>query len=519
MLEVITLGSFLFAGSDCIASSLSTSSQHKLFANAQHRNLVTTPCRAEPSDITLCYLSSFFLAMEENDAIATMQLTSRNRTTQATSPSSAASTTSPSPSPSPVAPLLYNKSSSPSSHDDGNHRYHKAARPNIISTKSVASTILVRIWHQWRLLKTPNKMATAIVAILLLEYFLLGVWDYTFRRVGVVTDNSNNNIPKSTEEDFAVVINTYQRPDMLRQAVQHYAGNCGTKYRVGQVFVVWAEQGVSVPSPESFFDEKSAIRKNNLSTRASVEVLQVSKDSLNSRFEPIPQLITTSVFMVDDDIRVACPDLLLGFQAWKENPDAMVGYYPRLSSPPMVRGKGASTAQSELVYHAWPIVFWRQEINFVLTKASFLHSKYLALYTNDDTFPKEIKDHVDKHMNCEDIAMSMLVANYTRYQSSLQQQPNKNEQPPLPARPIYVEGTVSDRGLFGGISTGSGHMTTRSDCLTQLTAIFESKGWGSPFDHTFDLGDSSYIHHAPGFWWQAKPSNIFEWMAFANTFT
>ncbi|KAL3910551.1 MAG: hypothetical protein SGILL_007650, partial [Bacillariaceae sp.] len=322
------------------------------------------------------------------------------------------------------------------------------------------------------------------------------------------------------ESTFAVVINTYKRPDRLRLAVQHYADTCGKRYGVGQVFVVWAEQNVQVPEPDSFFDgnmRRSKSDNNTHKNRSSVHVLQVS-NSLNSRFEPIAQMDTTAVFMVDDDIRVACPSLSLGFNAWNQQPDSMVGYYPRLSSPP-VRGSQNTHVNSQppLVYHAWPIVYWRQKFNFVLTKASFLHSKYLKLYTDDETFPKEIKDHVDKHMNCEDIAMSMLVANYTKYQSSLQNK--KANSVSLPARPIYVEGRVSDAGLFGGISTGSGHMLTRSDCLTQLTAIFQSKGWDAPFDHQFRLAESSFVRHAPGFWWQMRPSNFFEWFAFANTFT
>lgn len=485
--------------------------------------------------------------MEEEDAIVAkikMKLTSRNRTphhpSSGNSPHAAASPNTPSPvSPSQVDPLLYTKSSSVSSFDEynndndvdnDNHRYYKRQR-NKPSYAFAAIQCVHRIWYQWKLAKTPSKIATAILFILGIQHVLFGIWDQCFYRIGIVENsNSNKDHLKSTEEHFAVVINTYKRPDMLRQAVLHYADTCGKKYNVGQVFVVWAEQGVQVPTPDSFFDNhkttslrtagSTATTTTTTTNRATVEVLQVSKDSLNSRFEPIPQLTTTAVFMVDDDIRVACPSLLMGFQAWKDHPQSMAGYYPRLSSPPIFdhpsHDDAATSNNRNLVYHAWPVVYWRQKLNFVLTKASFLHSKYLALYTNDDTFPREIKDHVDQHMNCEDIAMAMLVANYTKYQSSIE---NQKDSPALPVRPIYVEGKVSDLGLFGGISTGSGHMTTRSDCLTQLTAIFESKGWGSPLDRDFDLGTSSHIRHAPGFWWQSKPSNFFEWLAFANTFT
>jgi hypothetical protein len=458
-----------------------------------------------------------------------MKLTSRNRAHHLPSPNSPPAVSSlpsstPIVLPSPVDQLSFTKSpscvASEGNHDnrdDKDSHYHKFSRQSKphLSLMHFAQ----RLWYQWKLLKTYSKIVAALIYILLLQHLVLRLWDRCFYRTGILDSRSSNS--KSTEEYFAVVINTYKRPDMLRQAVQHYADTCGKKYKVGQVFVVWAQQGVQVPTPQSFFDDNKSLRTGSMTGGTLVEVLQVSKDSLNSRFEPIPQLTTTSVFMVDDDIRVACPSLLLGFQAWKENPDSMAGYYPRLSAPPISQSKDAkSTTKNKLIYHTWPVVYWRQKLNFVLTKASFLHSKYLSLYTNDETYPREIKDHVDRHMNCEDIAMSMLVANYTKHQYALLNKKKDNvDSQSLASPPVYVEGKVSDWGLFGGISTGSGHMLTRSDCLTQLTAIFESKGWGSPLQQDYDLGQSSYVRHAPGFWWQSKPSNFFEWLSFANILT
>lgn len=47
----------------------------------------------------------------------------------------------------------------------------------------------------------------------------------------------------------------------------------------------------------------------------------------------------------------------------------------------------------------------------VLTGAAFLHKYWSYLYTKE--MPTDIKDWVDDHMNCEDIAMNFLVANVT----------------------------------------------------------------------------------------------------------
>jgi hypothetical protein len=382
-------------------------------------------------------------------------------------------------------------------------------------TSNVLAGCIGRLKYQWSLLSPTSKVASVAVLVYFLQHVLLGIWDQRFHQIGGAAAAASF---ESKEQSFAVVINTYKRPDRLREAVQHYANTCGRRAGVSQVFIVWCEPGATVPDPQSFFDDNNNnnnIRSSsfnqqqtNTKNRAQVQILQKA-NSLNSRFEPIDALQSTSVFMVDDDVRVSCPTLLLAFDAWKAHPDTMVGYYPRLASPPLKRitPDTTTTTTTELVYHPWPIVFWRHSFNFVLTKASFLHSKYLDLYTHQ--YIQSIKDHVDQHMNCEDIAMSMLVANYTKSRSPRG----------TPDSPIYVEGSVIDRGIIGGISSGTGHMSTRSECLTKLTAIFKDHGWGSPLEYQVPLGENSWIQHAPGFWWQYRPSSFFEWLAFANTFT
>jgi Glycosyl transferase family 64 domain len=224
-----------------------------------------------------------------------------------------------------------------------------------------------------------------------------------------------------------------------------------------------------------------------------------------------------AVFMVDDDIRVDCVSLQLGAAAWYQHPTAMVGYYPRLAA--QAKGKNKRTS---LVYMGWPGVFLRQEMNFILpTKAAFLNKQYMELYFDPALHPIAVLQYVDKHFNCEDVAMSMLILNYTKYQSVVVGDSGSYT---LPV--VYVEGFVSDQGLFGGISTGTRHFVQRSQCLNDLTNIYLQQGWPAPFSPTdgpgqilsVSLRESSYIRHFPGFWWQARPSNIFEWFALQNIF-
>lgn len=304
------------------------------------------------------------------------------------------------------------------------------------SSRSKPGNLLyVRLQNQWSLIPKSTRIFLSIIGIVIAIQVAIRLYDLAFYQIG---DGGQSEL--NPGEYFAVAINTYKRPDRLRNAVQHYADACGKKAGVGQVFIIWAEQGVTIPSVSSFFDSNLRSSDAALENRAYVKVLQKAKDSLNSRFEPIEELKHDAVFMVDDDIRVDCSSLANGFHAWRKHPSSMVGYYPRLASPPL-----SDQTSSSLIYHTWPIVYLRHQFNFVLTKASFLHAKYLTLYTGKD-FPQEVRDHVDKHKNCEDIAMSMLVANYTTYTNG------------KPTYPIYVEGNVDDTGLvsdnlFGPCST------------------------------------------------------------------
>lgn len=307
------------------------------------------------------------------------------------------------------------------------------------------------------------------------------------------------NFPLHGPPYFAVVINTYKRPDMLRGAVQHYANTCGKDYGVASIFVVWAEVGKDPPTPDDLLADSSSLRKSKVGKTKNIHpkitILPVEKDSLNSRFLPIQELSEESVFVVDDDVRVDCPSLLAGFKAWQMEPSSMVGYYPRLASPPLF----AKSADGKMVYHTWPLVYLRNKFNMILTKACFLHRRYLDLYSSG-THPQEIKDYVDVHKNCEDVAMALLVANVTKTDKSF---------------PVYVQGSVSDLGLFNGISTGVGHFGTRSECLTDLTKIYAKNGWDYPLVDVPLSTRSRFL----GFLSRAKPSNFFEWLALGNTLT
>ncbi|GAX21138.1 hypothetical protein FisN_1Lh186 [Fistulifera solaris] len=303
------------------------------------------------------------------------------------------------------------------------------------------------------------------------------------------------------ETSFAVIINTYKRPKQLQEAIAHYGSKCGKRSGVDHIYIVWAELDVTPPDPTTFF-KSSKLRPSDTSNNSDLTFVRVLRDSLNSRFLPIEGLAWKAIFMVDDDVRVSCKSLQAGFDAWRARPQSMVGYYPRLSAPARIQNVGADI---ELTYYSWPNVYLRQQMNFILTKACFLHERYMAMYWNEQ-HPREILDYVDQYKNCEDVAMSILVANVTRAESKAH----------VPEIPIYVEGNIADTGLSNGISSGTGHMDRRSRCLNDITRIYRVHGWEPPLDYAFNLRESSWMQHWPGFWWQSRPSNVFEWLALKN---
>lgn len=359
-----------------------------------------------------------------------------------------------------------------------------------------------------------RRIRKAIIS-LLIAYSLLLILFVGRPSLGSDRRGRDHGVAKSPVEEalneetsFAVVINTFKRPSMLKGAVKHWFNlprQCGVN--ISQVFVVWSEFEVTPPNIYDLLDDGGGhmkyLREMNPTTTKyggpSVEYIKVAKDSLNSRFLPIVNLSSSSVFMVDDDLRIDCNSMASGFEAWRHNSDSMVGFYPRLAS----HKNGLLPSNAEIIYHTWPTVWLNQKFNMILSKASFLDSKYLAMYHDEKYNPKEVLEYVDRVKNCEDIAMAMLIAKNAGPRKGT----TSSKSGHCNACPIYIRGKIRDEGLFNGISTRSklssvGHMEQRSLCLDEMTKIH---GGNNPL---FDVSLEDQM-----------PSNTFEWFSFGNMLT
>ncbi|KAG5447343.1 hypothetical protein CSKR_114311, partial [Clonorchis sinensis] len=129
-------------------------------------------------------------------------------------------------------------------------------------------------------------------------------------------------------------------------------------------------------------------------------VFQAARNSLNNRFLPLDLILTDAVLLLDDDVKLSKEEIEFGFDAWRENPDRIVGHPER--------GHRFDPKEKKWAYNAAPA----GKYSMILTGAAFLHKYYLYAYTWD--MPLAARELVDRTKNCEDIAMNFYVAHLTR---------------------------------------------------------------------------------------------------------
>ncbi|KAF6147090.1 hypothetical protein GIB67_036809 [Kingdonia uniflora] len=232
-------------------------------------------------------------------------------------------------------------------------------------------------------------------------------------------------------------MNTWKRNDLLKKSISHYITCAG----LDSIRIVWSEPDAPTNSLRSYLREAIQSHSRNGQNIELMFDFNV-EDSLNNRFKEIMDLKTDVVFSIDDDVLFPCASVEFAFSVWQSAPDQMVGFVPRIHWVDQLKG-----SMDRYIYGGWLSVWWRGSYSMVLSKAAFFHKKYLNLYTNQ--MPASIRDYVTKNRNCEDIAMSFLVANVTG------------------APPIWVKGKIFEIGS-SGISSLGGHTEQRSQCVNDF---------------------------------------------------
>ncbi|OAY48204.1 glycosylinositol phosphorylceramide mannosyl transferase 1 isoform X2 [Manihot esculenta] len=239
---------------------------------------------------------------------------------------------------------------------------------------------------------------------------------------------------------YAVLINARKGNLLLTQSVAHYASCVCTD----AIHVVWSETDPPSKNLKAYL-KRVVLSKLQTGLKPNFK-LDISKEvNLNNRFKPFADLRTDAIFSVDDDVIVPCSFLDFAFSVWQSAPSAMVGFVPRMHWLDLKNG---------VPYHkygGWWRVWWMGTYNMVLSRAAFFHKKYLDLYTH--AMPPSIQDYIARERNCEDIAMSLHIANATG------------------APPIWVKGKMHEIGSLA-ISGLKGHSDRRNKCLNDLISLY-----------------------------------------------
>ncbi|XP_067627154.1 exostosin-2 [Eurosta solidaginis] len=234
--------------------------------------------------------------------------------------------------------------------------------------------------------------------------------------------------PKS--QGFTAVILTYDRVESLFTLIQKLA----MVPSLQSILVIWNNQNKMPPHLSSF----PSIAK-------PLKVIQTRANKLSNRFYPYNEIETEAILTIDDDINMLTTDELdFGYEVWREFPDRIVGFPSRI--------------------HVWDNISmhwryeseWTNQISMVLTGAAFHHKFWSHMYTY--AMPGNIKDWVDVHMNCEDIAMNFLVANIT----------NKPPIKVTPRKKFKCPECTNTEMLSADLN----HMRERSACIDRFANIY-----------------------------------------------
>ncbi|XAR52300.1 N-acetylglucosaminyl-proteoglycan 4-beta-glucuronosyltransferase [Bertholletia excelsa] len=236
---------------------------------------------------------------------------------------------------------------------------------------------------------------------------------------------------KGQYSQFTLLTMTYDaRLWNLKMYVKHYS-RCSS---VREIVIVWNK---GKPPKLDEFDSLVPIR------------IRVEKEnSLNNRFKVDTLIKTRAVLELDDDIMMRCDDIERGFKVWREHPNRIVGFYPRLVNGNRLKYRAEKHARRHKGY------------NMILTGAAFVDSQLaFQMYWSEEA--KAGREVVDKYFNCEDVLLNYLYANASSAKTVEY------------VRPAWAIDTSKLSGVAISRNTDE-HYQIRSNCLLKFAEIYGS---------------------------------------------
>ncbi|KAM3452741.1 hypothetical protein MY3296_004310 [Beauveria thailandica] len=237
------------------------------------------------------------------------------------------------------------------------------------------------------------------------------------------------------DDKFTIAMQTYNRPDELNKTLHALLSE--EIPSLLEVVVVWNNVDDKVPA--------DYVSKHSVPVRYR----QSPVNSLNQKLWPDPAYKTKAILLSDDDVYYHPSDLEFAFGAWREfGQDRMTGALARCAEPIEAGKLKYSFCSKDQDAYA-----------MVLTNLAFSHISFLDYYWSDEADMTKIRNYVDQHTNCEDIAMNHVTSLLTG-QGPLQVTGHK--------RYVNMEPAA-------GISRKPGHVQARSKCLDDFADIFKCK--------------------------------------------
>ncbi|XP_034039600.1 exostosin-like 2 [Thalassophryne amazonica] len=266
-------------------------------------------------------------------------------------------------------------------------------------------------------------------------------------RRGTVNKDTLVHRSDSTEErKFTIIIQTYNRTDILLKLLNHYQA----VPHLRQIIIVW--NNVGGQTPEKLWNSYGP-------HPVPVVFKEQTTNRVRNRLQPFPEIDTDAVLMLDDDMQVSVPDISFAFTVWKQFPDQIVGFVPRKH---VMSGGIYSYGSFELQD---PETGGGDKYSMVLIGAAFFHRRYLELFQDQ---PEAVHALVDETQNCDDIAVNFAVALYLRKLS--------NRISPKPSgvfvKPVDLRNFEKDTSGYQGMWHRPEHFLQRSYCLNRLAKIY-----------------------------------------------
>ncbi|KAL2097974.1 hypothetical protein ACEWY4_007181 [Coilia grayii] len=273
-----------------------------------------------------------------------------------------------------------------------------------------------------------------------------------------------------TKDSFTIVMQTYNRTDILLKLLNHYQAVPHLK----QIVIVWNNIGERPPRqmweslgphpvPVFFKEQKLNLMRN--------------------RLLPFSEIDTDAVLMLDDDTLISVPDINFAFSVWKQFSDQIVGFVPR---------KHVTTASGVYSYGSFELqdteMGGGDRYSMVLVGAAFFHRRYLQLFQDQ---PNQVHTLLDETQNCDDIAMNFAVALWLAKRDGLKARPSG-----VLVKPVDMRNLERDaKSGYVGMWHRAEHMLQRSYCLNRLAQIYGDMPLSYSNIMLTQFGFPSYANH------------------------